>query len=98
MNDWEISLTRYCGTPWEEGGPGESSLVEDIRQALACIAARNKHLRELRAELDEIKSDVVEYVMDGLDFNWVEAVISIRHWRDLTEAAEAAEAAGAEGE
>ncbi len=38
MPDWEISLTRYCDTLWESGGPGESALVREVRQALTEIS------------------------------------------------------------
>ncbi len=47
MNDWEKHLARYCDTPWEKGGPGESTLVEEVRQALDEIS----RLRAIVAKL-----------------------------------------------
>ncbi len=39
---------------------------------------------KLQGDFDEITSEIVEYVLDGADFDLVDAIIIIRHWRDLT--------------
>jgi len=39
----------------------------------------------LLAELDEIKREVVEYVHEGGEFNWIEAVITIRAWQEKSD-------------
>lgn len=45
------------------------------------LAAAIESLARLDLELNEIKSDVEEYVLDGEDFDWVKAVIVIRYWK-----------------
>ena len=53
--------------------------IAEYRTALDKVIDESERLR---AELNTFKSDVSEYVHDGDDFNWVEAVIAIRAWRE----------------
>ncbi|MFH1184700.1 MAG: hypothetical protein V1755_06630 [Chloroflexota bacterium] len=44
----------------------------------------------LLEEREEIRREVVEYVHEGLEFNWTEAVIIIRAWHEKAGALDAA--------
>ena len=72
----EPHLQRLCG-------------LVGIKSDPELIEAACDEIERLRSDLHEIKSEVVEYIHDGGDFNWTEAVIAIRHWREVAEAAEA---------
>ncbi len=56
MTLWETSLRKYTSTSFEDGGPGESSLVSEIRLALAEI----KRLQLIMADLPKWVGELVQ--------------------------------------
>jgi len=64
---------------------GEQVCAECVVEELKELRARAAELEADRDELHTIKEEVVEYVHGGGDFNWIEAVIAIRHWQEEVE-------------
>jgi regulator of replication initiation timing len=56
-------------------------LKESRDGLLAEYDAAKEENAELRRELADIKAEIVEHVHDGGDFDFVVAIIDIRHWR-----------------
>jgi hypothetical protein len=53
-SDWEKSLAESCSTSYEDGGPGESTLVSEIREALKKIERLQARVTELRGAIEEV--------------------------------------------
>lgn len=53
-----------------------------LRNAASALLARARDAERYERELASIKSDVVEHIHDGGEFNWVEAIIAVRAWRE----------------
>lgn len=52
------------------------------------LAAANETLARVDLELKEIKSEIEEYVLDGQDFDLIDAMLAIRHWKAFVNNAE----------
>jgi hypothetical protein len=93
--DGTLVVLKVTGIPRQrELSPLEQALSTAEAHAERASEALSK-LRKVEAELDTIKAEIVEYVLDGDDFDWVKAIVLIRDWKQIE--SETTEADAAEG-
>jgi hypothetical protein len=79
-----VDIIRRLDLPELFAGPREA-FESAMPHLILYLVAECERMESQQDELAAMKEEIVEYVLDGAEFNWPEAVVAIRDWRQRAE-------------